>query len=280
MVNSIIMEAYEQNLREIVRSTRSLVVTFSGGVDSGLLARIAVEELGARALALTAVGASLPERELDDCRRVAEELGIRHLVINSGEMENPDYRANPTNRCFFCKTELYGMASRVAGEQGFAHVAAGINCDDLGDFRPGIDAARENGVRMPFVEAKMGKGEIRSLADRLGLSIAQKPAAACLASRLPYGLSVTDERLRRIEHCENFLKDLGFAQCRVRHHAELARIEVPADRLGELLALRAPITEAFREAGFTYVTVDLLGFRSGSMNEALSQSPPIKAVLS
>ena len=260
---------YEAKLRAAVRDPGSLLVTLSGGVDSALLCRVAFEELGGLAKALTALGASLPERELDDCKRLAAEIGIELLIERSHEMENPGYQANPTNRCFFCKTELYTLAAEVAKRHGLAAVAAGINRDDLGDYRPGIDAARKNAVRMPFIDAGMGKAEIRALAAKLGLSVAEKPAAACLASRLPYGTAVTNERLRQIETCENLLKDLGFAQCRVRYHEKLARIEVPAEQIAAVLALRDRLLPAFQAAGFTYITVDLAGFRSGSMNEAL-----------
>lgn len=260
---------YEAKLRAAVREPGSLLVTLSGGVDSALLCRVAFEELGAAAKALTAVGAALAERELDDCRRLAREIGIELLVERSHEIDDPRYAANPTNRCFFCKTELYTLAAAVAQRHGIAAVAAGINRDDLGDFRPGIDAAREHAVRMPFVEAGMGKSEIRALAAKLGLSVAEKPAAACLASRLPYGTAVTPERLRQIEICENALKDLGFTQCRVRHHDKLARIEVPAERISEVLAVREKLLPVFQAQGFLYVTVDLAGFRSGSLNEGL-----------
>ena len=260
---------YEAKLRRSIRETGSLLVTLSGGVDSALIARIAFEELGAKAKAMTAVGASLPERELDDCRRVCAEIGIEHLAVRSHEMEDPNYAANPVNRCFFCKTELYSIAARIAKEQGILHVAAGINRDDLGDHRPGIDAAKKHNVVMPFVLADMGKEEIRALAAKLGMSVAQKPAAACLASRLPYGTAVTSPRLKQIESCENFLKDLGFGEVRVRYHENLARIEVPADRIAAVVAASESIVSHFKEAGFTYVSVDLAGFRSGSMNEVL-----------
>jgi uncharacterized protein len=269
---------YEAKLRQTIRDAGSLLVTLSGGVDSALIARVAFEELGARAKAMTAVGASLPERELDDCRRITTEIGIEHLVVRSNEMEDPNYAANPTNRCFFCKTELYSIAANVAKEQGLARVAAGINKDDLGDHRPGIDAAKKHQVVMPFVEAGMGKNEIRDLAARLGLSVAKKPAAACLASRLPYGTAVTSPRLRQIESCENFLKDLGFDEVRVRYHENLARIEVPSARIGEIVAVHERIVTHFKAAGFTYVALDLAGFRSGSMNEVLPVASRLKVL--
>lgn len=264
------MQANEEALRTHVRHAGSLLVTFSGGVDSALLAKIAFDELGSRALAMTAVGASLPVRELEDCKRIATEIGIAHIVVSSHEMADPNYRANPANRCFFCKTELYTLARRVARDHGIAHVAAGINVDDLGDHRPGIAAAREHGVLMPLVAAGLGKAEVRSLAARVGLRVAAKPAAACLASRIPYGTPVTDDRLRQIELCENLLKDLGFAECRVRHHEKVARIEVPLERVADLLQVRERVLAGFRTAGFVFVTVDLAGLRSGSMNELLA----------
>jgi uncharacterized protein len=260
---------YEAKLRAAVREPGSLLVTLSGGVDSALLCRVAFEELGPRAVALTALGDSLAGRELEDCRRLAAEIGIALVVERSHELDDPNYAANPVNRCYFCKTELYAIAAGVARREGLAAVAAGINRDDLGDHRPGIDAARERGVRMPFVEAGMGKPEIRALAAKLGLSVAEKPAAACLASRLPYGTAVTSERLRRIEACENTLKDLGFLQCRVRYHDDVARIEVPVPDLPALVAVRERLLPAFHAAGFRYVTLDLAGFRSGSLNEGL-----------
>jgi uncharacterized protein len=267
-----------ERLREILRRLSSVVVCFSGGIDSALLLRVAHEVLGDKALGLTAVSPSLPPGEREESAAVAQAIGARHEFIESHEIDDPNYAANGPDRCFHCKTELYTLTTAEARRRGFDAVTSGIIVDDLGDYRPGIDAARKNGVHFPLAEAGMTKSDIRAAAARLGISIWNKPASACLSSRIPYGTSVNRERLARVGGLEADLKGLGFRQVRVRYHelpgptpVLLARIELPADELPRTVepSTRQAIVDAGKRHGYHLVTVDLAGYRMGSSNEVL-----------
>jgi pyridinium-3,5-biscarboxylic acid mononucleotide sulfurtransferase len=266
-------EARRSQVEAILRDCGSVLVACSGGVDSVLLAAVAARTLGNSAVAATAVSASLASGELEDARAAAVAAGIRHIEVPTNEMANPAYAANAPDRCFHCKDTAYGTFTRLAGQLGMAVVVDGTNADDSGDFRPGRRAASEHGVRSPLAEAGMTKQEIRDWAHDLGLAVWDKPAAACLSSRIPYGSPVTLEKLTRIDRAESALKALGFRQCRVRDHGDAARIEIETALLPSLLEQRAQVTAAIKQAGFAYVALDLDGFRSGSMNEVLGRKP-------
>ncbi|MDF1565178.1 MAG: ATP-dependent sacrificial sulfur transferase LarE [Deltaproteobacteria bacterium] len=258
-------------LRQILESLESVLVCFSGGVDSAYLLAEAHAVLGDRAVALTAISASLAPGEREAAARIAAALGVRHLEVDSHEGALPDYRKNDADRCFHCKSELYSIAHREAGRLGLAAIVDGFNRDDRGDHRPGREAAREQGVRSPLDEAGLGKEAIREGARALGLEIWDKPAAACLASRIPYGTEVTELRLSRVGKAEAALAALGFRVLRVRDHHPVARLELGVDEIPRLLepGVRAQVLEAVREAGFPYVALDLEGYRLGALNELL-----------
>ncbi|MBM4297329.1 MAG: ATP-dependent sacrificial sulfur transferase LarE [Deltaproteobacteria bacterium] len=265
------MDAKFQRLTRLLGATDRLLVAFSAGVDSTFLLKAAHMTLGERAIALTAISASVPPGELDAARAFAQSLGCRHIVLDSNELDNPSYAANPVNRCFFCKDELYRLSRAEADKLGIDTIVDGTNLDDLKDHRPGLKAADEWGVRHPLVEAEMTKADIRRYSRELGLPTWDKPSSPCLSSRFPYGTAIDLERLKKIGACEVFLKERGFREFRVRYHGELARIEVAQGEIDRLFdkALRDAIVMRFKEIGFNFISLDLQGFRSGSLNESL-----------
>jgi uncharacterized protein len=265
------LDRKEAALNLVLRELPSLIVAYSGGVDSAYLAYAAHQTLGSSVLCVTADSPSYPERHRQIARRVAEQFGFNHLVIQTEEMTRPEYRANPANRCYFCKHELYTHLSSIARDRGIPVIADGNNADDRGDYRPGRQAAREFGVRSPLEEADLSKEEIRELSRRAGLPTWDEPASACLSSRIPYFSEVTDEKLRMIERAEAALRDLGFRICRVRHHDSIARLELGRDEIARALEpeMAEAIDTQLRAIGYAHVTVDLRGYRLGSLNEAL-----------
>jgi pyridinium-3,5-biscarboxylic acid mononucleotide sulfurtransferase len=264
------MDEKLSQLHNLLTEMASVAVAYSGGVDSSLLLKVAHDVLGERAIALTADSPSMPRSELSIAKEVAAHIGAAHVCIPLSEMADERYRANSPERCYFCKMHTYDALIAYAREHGFCYIVDGNNADDLGDYRPGQTAAREQGVRSPFQEVGMTKSEIRSLSHALGLPNWDKPSAACLSSRIPYGTSITLEALAQIERAESFLHQQGFRQVRVRHHGQVARLELEPADFGRVLQFREPIIAALKEAGYTYVTMDLSGFRSGSMNQTLA----------
>jgi pyridinium-3,5-biscarboxylic acid mononucleotide sulfurtransferase len=264
----------EAGLHDVLASLGSVIVAYSGGVDSAYLALAASQILGDRALAITADSASYPERHRRLAIQIAEQFGLRHEIVHTGELDRPEYRANPANRCYYCKHELYTHLTRIAAVR-HAIVVDGNNADDRGDYRPGRQAAREFGVRSPLDEVDLRKDEIRELSRRAGLPTWDEPASACLSSRIPYHAEVTDEKLRTIEAAEQVLRNLGFRIFRVRHHDTIARLELGRDEIGRALDpdVSEIIDRELRALGYHHVTIDLRGYRLGSLNEALRLRP-------
>ncbi len=262
-------------LGAILAGYESVLVAFSGGVDSAYLAIAAAQALGPKALAVTADSPSYPDSHRQLALTIARDFSLAHEVIHTAELDRPEYRANPANRCYFCKDELYGRLAEVARARGLAVIADGNNADDRGDYRPGRQAAREHGVRSPLDEADLTKDDIRELSRRAGLQTWDEPASACLSSRIPYHSEVTNEKLRTIERAEVALRALGFRVCRVRHHDDLARIEIGRDELPRALdpETNAAIGRELKAIGYRYVTLDLQGYRTGSLNEGLLLRP-------
>jgi len=266
--------AKERALSDALASLDSVIVAYRGGVDSAYLAYVASRTLGDRAVAVTADSPSYPERHRALAIRIARDFGLHHEIIQTRELDNPEYRANPSNRCYFCKHELYTHLSRIAAERR-AVVVDGNNADDRGDYRPGRQAAREFGVRSPLDEVDLTKDEIRELSRRAGLPTWDEPASACLSSRIPYHTEVTDEKLRTIERGEQAVRALGFRVFRVRHHGDLARVEIARDEMARALEpeIAAALVRELKAAGYKYVTLDLQGYRLGSLNEGLFLRP-------
>jgi len=265
------LETKLDRLRALFVPMESVIVAFSGGVDSSFVLKVAHDTIGTRALALTTTSPTMPVEDLDSARAMAALIGARHLMVESNELEIPGYAANPLNRCYLCKNNLFTMSEAKAAELGIEHVVDGLNLDDLQDYRPGIQAAAQKGVRHPLVEAELGKAEIRELSRALNLPTWDRPASPCLSSRFPYGTTITVEGLDQVSRGEQLLRRLGFKLVRVRYHGDVARLELGRDEMHRMLEpdLADLIAREFRTIGFRFVTLDLKGYRSGSLNEGL-----------
>ncbi len=270
MFNDPQLQARYDELQSAIRDLGSVVVAFSAGVDSTLLLKASRDALGAgNVVAVTGLSDTYPDEEMQEARELARELGVEHVMARTEELTDPRYAQNSHQRCFFCKHELYTRLNSVREERGFAVVIDGTNADDLGDHRPGLRAARNLGVRSPFEEIRMGKDEIRSISSELGLRTWDKPAFACLSSRFPYGTPITVEKLKQVAEAEKVLRDLGFRGFRVRHHDKIARIEVPPEDFARIADHHDEIVTGVKAAGYRFVTLDLKGYTSGSLNEDL-----------
>ena len=266
-----------QLLKDIIKKRGSAAIAFSGGVDSTFLIKVAHEVLGDKLIAVTATSSTYPERELKEAIEYAKNMGVKHIVISSEELEIEGFASNPKNRCYYCKKELFTKINKVAMENGLEYVFDGSNLDDTGDYRPGMQAAKELEVVSPLKEAGLTKKDIRELSKELGLPTWNKPAFACLSSRFPYGNKITLPKLKMVDKAEQFLLDMGIRQVRVRHHGEIARIEVAPEEREQFFSVEVmdKIGAEFKKIGFTYVTLDMLGYRTGSMNEVLTKEEKI-----
>jgi uncharacterized protein len=265
------LDAKLARLRTLLAEIPSVLVAYSGGVDSSFLLRVAHDVLGDRCVALTTVSPTMPSHDLEDARRLAAALGVCHVLVDANELEIPGYTENPTNRCYFCKANLFAICAAEATRRGLAIVLDGANLDDLGDHRPGLGAAAERSVRHVLVEAGLSKADIRAASRELGLPTWDRPSSPCLSSRFPYGTRITAERLEQVASAERFLRSRGFRELRVRYHETVARLEVPVAEMPRLLepSTREDVVRELRRLGFAYVALDLQGFRSGSLNETL-----------
>lgn len=274
----MLLEEKLELLKDIIRKKGSAAVAFSGGVDSTFLIRVAKEVLGDKLIAVTATSSTYPERELNEAIKYAKDFGVKHIIISSEELDIEGFASNPKNRCYYCKKELFTKVKEVALENGIEYVFDGSNLDDNGDYRPGMQAAKELLVASPLKEAGLTKKDIRDLSKEYGLATWNKPAFACLSSRFPYGNKITLPKLKMIDKAEQFLLDMGIRQVRVRHHGEIARIEVAPEEREKFFNIEFmdKISSKFKEIGFIYTTLDIAGYRTGSMNEVLKEEEKIK----
>lgn len=268
------VESKLEALRALFTEMDQALIAYSGGIDSTLVAKVAYDVLGDRALAVTANSPSLMPEDLEDAKVQAAEIGVIHEIVVTFELENPNYASNPANRCYFCKSELHDTLKPLALERGYPYVVDGVNADDLRDYRPGIQAAKERGVRSPLAEVGITKLEVREIARSLGLPWWDKPSQPCLSSRFPYGEAITTEKLHRVGRCERYLRDLGLRNLRVRSAGDTARIELPPDDIKTFVQATdlSALVAAFQQYGFTYVTLDLEGYRSGKLNQVLTKA--------
>jgi uncharacterized protein len=270
LVDASAAQSKEIQLSQLLQEMRSVLVSFSGGVDSSYLLKIAHDALGSRAVAATGLSQTYASEEMDEARIVANEIGAEHVFVDTAELTDPRYADNTHQRCFFCKSELYSRLKDLANSRGLQYVVDGSNTDDLDDFRPGMRAARELGVRSPLQEVRLAKDEIRLLSERLGLRTWDKPAVACLSSRFAYGDPITVEKLRQVAAAESAVRGLGFSGFRVRHHQDIARLEIPRDQFARSIECADELVDALRGAGYRHAVLDLAGYRSGSSNEVLN----------